>query len=72
MRRSSEIFATSLRTGSKADSTRPPRVVDDQVDTRGRLDGADVAALAPDDPPLHLVRREIDDDTVLSATKSPA
>ena len=30
-------------------------VVDDEVDTGGRLEGADVAALAADDPALHLV-----------------
>ena len=33
------------------------RVVDDQVDAGGLLEGPDVAALAADDPALHLVRR---------------
>ena len=33
------------------------RVVDDQVDARRLLEGPDVAALAADDPALHLVRR---------------
>jgi len=37
------------------------RVVDDEIDARRRLDGPNVAALAADDPPFHLVRREIDD-----------
>ena len=37
------------------------RVVDDQVDAGGLLEGADVAALAADDPALHLVRRQVDD-----------
>ena len=37
------------------------RVVDDQVDAGGLLEGPDVAALAADDPALHLVVREVDD-----------
>ncbi len=37
------------------------RVVDDQVDAGGHLQGADVAALAADDPPLHLVVGKHDD-----------
>ena len=37
------------------------RVVDDDVDAGGHLQGADVAALAADDPPLHVVRRQVDD-----------
>ena len=37
------------------------RVVDDQVDAGRLLEGADVAALAADDPALHLVRRQVDD-----------
>ena len=42
------------------------RVVDDQVDPGRLLEGADVAALAPDDPALHLVVRQVDDrDRVL-------
>jgi hypothetical protein len=35
-------------------------VVDDEVDPRGLLEGADVASLAADDSALHLVRREVD------------
>ena len=37
------------------------RVVDDDVDAGGHLEGADVPALAADDPPLHLVARQVDD-----------
>ena len=37
------------------------RVVDDQVDAGGLLERPDVAALAADDPALHLVRRQVDD-----------
>ena len=37
------------------------RVVDDEVDPGGLLERPDVAALATDDPALHLVRREMDD-----------
>ena len=33
-------------------------VVDDQVDTGRLLEGANIAALAADDPPLHLVARK--------------
>ncbi len=33
-------------------------VVDDQVDAGGRLDGADVAPFAADDPSLHLIGRQ--------------
>ena len=41
-------------------------VVDDQVDAGRLLEGPDVAALAADDPALHLVVREMDDgDRVL-------
>src|SRR5439155_9881350 len=36
-------------------------VVDDQVDAGGLLEGPDVAALAADDPALHLVRRQVHD-----------
>ena len=36
-------------------------VVDDQVDAGRLLERADVAALAADDPALHLVAREVDD-----------
>src|SRR5690606_3387795 len=37
------------------------RVVDDHVDAGRLLERADVATLATDDPPLHLVRRKADD-----------
>ena len=38
-----------------ADDDHARRVVDDQVDAGGLFEGADVAALAADDPPLHFV-----------------
>ena len=48
--------ATSRRIVSKPlTMTTPGRVVDDQVDAGGLFEGADVAALAADDPPLHFV-----------------
>ena len=37
------------------------RVVDDQVDPGGLLEGADVAPLAADDAALHLVTRQLND-----------
>src|SRR5262249_28210643 len=37
------------------------RVVDDEIDARRRLDGADVPSLAPDDAALHVVARQRDD-----------
>src|SRR5690606_5589239 len=37
------------------DDDHAGRVVDDDVDAGGLLDRADVAALAPDDAPLHVV-----------------
>ncbi len=37
------------------------RVVDDEIDPGGLLEGPDVATLAADDPALHLVVREMDD-----------
>ncbi len=37
------------------------RVVDDQVDPGDRLEGADVAALAADDPALHVIARQVQD-----------
>ena len=43
------------------DGHRLRRVVDDQVDPGRLLQGADVASLAADDPPLHVVRGERDD-----------
>ena len=36
------------------------RLVDDHVDAGQRLEGADVAALAADDPALHLLARQLD------------
>ena len=45
----------------RGQENRAGRVVDDDVDPGGHLEGADVAALAPDDPPLHLVRRQRDE-----------
>ena len=43
------------------DDHRLRRVVDDQVDARSRLDGADVSTLAADDPPLHVVAGQVHD-----------
>ena len=40
---------------------RVRRVVHDHVDARQVLERPDVAALAADDPPLHVVARELDD-----------
>ena len=59
--------ATSRRTGSKpGQDDGLGRVVDDQVDAGGLLEGADVATLAADDAALHLVAGEVDDaDRVL-------
>src|SRR5439155_1546049 len=37
------------------------RVVDDEVHARVELEGADVAPLAADDAPLHVVRRQVHD-----------
>ena len=34
------------------------RVVDDDVHPRGQLERADVASLAPDDPPFHFIVRQ--------------
>ena len=49
-----------------AEDDRLGRVVDDQVDPGRLLQGADVAALAADDPAFHLVARQVDDaDRVL-------
>ena len=54
--------ATSRRTGSKPDQDdRLGGVVDDQVDAGRLLERADVAALAADDPALHLVAGQVDD-----------
>ena len=43
-----------------ADDDHARRVVDDQVDAGGLFEGADVAALAADDPPFHLVVGDAD------------
>ncbi len=37
------------------------RVVDDDIDARGHLQSPDVAALAADDPALHVVGGQVDD-----------
>ena len=59
----SAIRATSRRTGSKPrQDDRLGRVVDDQVDAGGLLEGPDVAAFTADDAALHLVARQVDDD----------
>src|SRR5262245_3261153 len=52
-----DLAAVRIETGED-DRTR--RVVDDQVDPGGELEGADVAALASDDAALQVVTREID------------
>src|SRR5262245_34861033 len=43
-----------------ADDDDAGRVVDDDVNAGGLLEGADVATFAADDPALHVVRRDID------------
>ena len=59
---SSVSRAISRRTPSKADSTTAfGRVVDDEVDAGEVLERADVAALAADDPALHVVGGQLDD-----------
>ncbi len=58
---SSVSRAISRRTPSNPESTTAPgRVVDDEVDAGEVLQGADVAALAADDPALHVVGGELD------------
>ena len=59
--------ATSRRTGSKPERTTVSGVSSMIRSTPGRLlEGPDVAALAADDPALHLVGRQVDDrDRVL-------
>ncbi len=53
---SSATFAISRRIGIVArNHHRLRRVVDNYIDSRGSLDRADVATLAADDTPLHLV-----------------
>jgi hypothetical protein len=39
---------------------RRGRLIDDEVDPGEILEGADVAPVAPDDPPLHLIVRQLD------------
>ncbi len=56
------IRATSRRTGSKPDRMTVSGVSSMIRSTPGGLlEGPDVAALAADDPALHLVRRQVDD-----------
>ena len=43
-----------------ADDDDAGRVVDDHIDAGGLLEGADVAALAADDPALHVVAGDVD------------
>ena len=45
----------------RREDDRVRRVVDDEVDAGEMLERADVAALPADDPPLHVVGRELDD-----------
>ena len=45
----------------RGEEDRLGRVVDDDVDARRGLDGADVPALAADDATLHVVGREVED-----------
>ncbi len=45
----------------RGEDDRARRVVDDQLDAGGLFERADVAPLAADDAPLHVVAREIDD-----------
>ena len=59
--RSSISRAISRRTPSKLErTTAVRRLVDDQVDAGERLDRPDVAALAADDPALHLLAGQLD------------
>ena len=53
-----DLAAVGIEAG---EDHRLGRVVDDQVDAGGELEGADVAPLAADDPALHLVARQLDD-----------
>ena len=63
MRDPGDLAADRVEAGQ---DDRLGRVVDDQVDPGGLLEGPDVATLAADDPALHLVRRQVDDrDRVL-------
>ena len=57
-RRPRDLAAEAVE-GREDDRLR--RVVDDEVDAGQVLERADVAALAADDPALHVVRRELDD-----------
>ena len=53
-----DLAAVGIEAG---EDDRAGRVVDDQIDAGGELEGADVPALAPDDPPFQIVARQIDD-----------
>ena len=44
----------------RREDDRAGRVVDDELDAGGLLERADVASLAADDPPLHVVARQVD------------
>ena len=57
-REPADLAADRVETGQQH---RLRRVVDDQVDAGDRLVGADVAALAADDPALHLVAGQVHD-----------
>ena len=57
-RRARDLAAEAVE-GREDDGLR--RVVDDEVDAGEVLERADVAALAADDPALHVVRRQLDD-----------
>ena len=60
--RSSAMRAISRRIGLWHETiTDFGRVVDDQIDAGRRFDGADVAPFAADDPPLHVVARQVHD-----------
>ena len=59
LERNASDFAAHRVEARQDDSFR--RVVDDEVDACQRLERADVAALAADDAPLHLIVRQSDD-----------
>ena len=53
-----DLAAVGIEAG---EDDRARRVVDDQVDAGGELEGADVAPFTPDDAPLEVVARQVDD-----------
>ena len=57
-RHAGDLAADAVEAG---EDHRVRRVVDDEVDAGQVLEGADVAALAPDDAALHVVGGELDD-----------